>query len=190
MSTDASLLLLVVIALGGLAISDAVGTLSTIDSVFLFLGAFSSLLIGLIVVWELKSASAKNRRKILNRIKSLPASLRTGSEPGVRLGDEVELGISIFLPDSVRLRHTHIIGATGSGKTESVILNFFGKTWRGAWAQLSWMPRETCLSCDPCTLSSRLTDFAYLTWAQKKVSTMIRLGSETPWRQPNGFLLH
>lgn len=31
---------------------------------------------------------------------------------------------SIYLPDKIRTRHIHILGATGSGKTESVILNF------------------------------------------------------------------
>jgi hypothetical protein len=40
------------------------------------------------------------------------------------MGLDLDLKVPIFLPDSVRSKHVHILGATGSGKTESVILNF------------------------------------------------------------------
>lgn len=40
------------------------------------------------------------------------------------MGVDVELEAEIYLPDAIRKRHVHVIGATGSGKTESVILNF------------------------------------------------------------------
>src|SRR5580698_7048329 len=40
------------------------------------------------------------------------------------MGVDQELRVPIFLPDSQRCKHVHIIGATGSGKTESVVLNF------------------------------------------------------------------
>jgi type IV secretory pathway TraG/TraD family ATPase VirD4 len=75
-------------------------------------------------LWYFFSASQKNKRKVREQIKLLPAELITPSENSVRMGDEVDLGLPIYLPDEIRTRHVHILGATGSGKTESVILNF------------------------------------------------------------------
>lgn len=124
MSTDASLALFFCILLGRVVVSDLFQSLSTGNAFLLGLGLVASLFVGLVILWELKSAPAKARRKIADRIQEIPLSLRSSDLGVVRLGEEVELGIPIFLPDSVRLRHTHIIGATGSGKTESVILNF------------------------------------------------------------------
>lgn len=42
----------------------------------------------------------------------------------VVMGIDTDLDEKIYLPDNIRTRHIHILGATGSGKTESVILNF------------------------------------------------------------------
>lgn len=77
--------------------------------------------------WEFFSQSQKDRRKKEQIFFELPAHLRTPSQSSVALGLDVELGSPIFLPDSIRTRHVHILGATGSGKTESVILNFLGQ---------------------------------------------------------------
>jgi hypothetical protein len=92
------------------------------------LGAALSLIVLLVTCgltfYEFFSKSARERKKRKEMILELPVSLITRSEPGVYLGEEADLQIPIYLPDSIRSRHVHILGATGSGKTESVILNF------------------------------------------------------------------
>jgi len=56
-------------------------------------------------------------------VEGLPKAIKTQNPLSAYLGWEVELKTAIYLPDNVRSRHVHIIGATGSGKTESVLLN-------------------------------------------------------------------
>ena len=66
----------------------------------------------------------RGRKKRLQTIADLPVELRGPVAPGVLMGTDINLNTSIYLPDEIRKRHVHILGATGSGKTESVILNF------------------------------------------------------------------
>ena len=73
---------------------------------------------------EIKSKAGKQRRKRAERFKELPEQLVKCDKNGVQIGIECDLQIPIWLPDSVRSRHVHVLGSTGSGKTESVILNF------------------------------------------------------------------
>lgn len=77
-----------------------------------------------ILLWRNFSKSGREHKKRLQQIRDLPSSLITKNLSGIQLGLESDLKVPIFLPDSIRTRHVHIIGATGSGKTESVILNF------------------------------------------------------------------
>lgn len=70
------------------------------------------------------SKQARERKKAQAFIEEIPKSLLIPSQDSVRMGVESDLQIPIYLPDSIRSRHVHIMGATGSGKTESVILNF------------------------------------------------------------------
>ena len=72
--------------------------------------------------YHLRSPEVKKRKDKAKAIEEIPEALKKAN--GVYLGREKNLGISLYLPDSIRLRHVHIIGATGSGKSESVILNF------------------------------------------------------------------
>lgn len=58
-----------------------------------------------------------------NRLRELPESLKKADEKSSYLGWDLNLGSKIYFPDKVRSRHVHIMGATGSGKTESVLLN-------------------------------------------------------------------
>jgi conjugal transfer pilus assembly protein TraD len=78
---------------------------------------------GLWLLWEFKVPMAIHRRKRLRTVEEIPLSLRT---PGsaVYMGKERELEAHLFLPNQIRLKHVHILGATGAGKTESVVLNF------------------------------------------------------------------
>lgn len=67
---------------------------------------------------------ARAKRKRLETLLEIPEELRKPSESSVLTGVDSDLDARIFLPDQIRTRHVHILGATGSGKTESVILNF------------------------------------------------------------------
>lgn len=70
------------------------------------------------------SSWARERRKRLRNIADIPIELRSPVVPGVLMGTDINLNTTVYLPDDIRKRHVHILGATGSGKTESVILNF------------------------------------------------------------------
>jgi len=87
-----------------------------------------SLVLSIVVLvwWSIFSKKAKDNKARIKKIKILPEKLKLDSA-SVKLGEDVELKIPIFLPDLIRRRHVHILGATGSGKTESVILNFIGQ---------------------------------------------------------------
>ncbi len=87
-------------------------------------GSTGMLTIGGLYAWDKFSKSGRERKKRLEQIKTIPASLLQPTPYGVRMGTDDELMAEIFLPDSIRSRHVHLVGATGSGKTESVILNF------------------------------------------------------------------
>lgn len=74
--------------------------------------------------WDNYSVWGREKRKYLEAIKEIPAKLVQPDSNSIYMGAETNLEIPIYLPDSIRSRHVHILGATGSGKTESVILNF------------------------------------------------------------------
>lgn len=76
------------------------------------------------VLYTYLSKPARELNKLKDRVREIPVELRTPAKPGVQMGQELDLKIPIYLSDKIRSRHVHIIGATGSGKTESVILNF------------------------------------------------------------------
>lgn len=84
------------------------------------------LIFALTVLWFIKNHSTWGRAQRKRRLKILetPPELLHKSVNSVVMGQEEELGIQISLPDQIRTRHVHILGATGSGKTESIILNF------------------------------------------------------------------
>lgn len=88
--------------------------------------AFGLVLGILFLLWGFsrKSASYKERKKNAEILNNLPVELLGRSDSSVYMGEDIDLGANIYLPDNIRTRHVHILGATGSGKTESVILNF------------------------------------------------------------------
>src|ERR1043166_2340994 len=69
----------------------------------------------LMYLYEILSKSGRDRRKKIEFIKELPNQLIQGAKDAIVLGKEHDLGITVHLPDSIRSRHVHIIGATGSG---------------------------------------------------------------------------
>jgi conjugal transfer pilus assembly protein TraD len=134
MKTDYTVLFGLLGGMAALWLIDLWRSLSPFGSVLFLFCAFVVVLAGLLYVWEYKTPWARKRRQLCAKILAIPESLRVIG-PGVQLGLERELGIPVYLPDSIRMRHIHIIGSTGSGKTESVILNFLGQdTARGLGA--------------------------------------------------------
>jgi hypothetical protein len=91
--------------------------------VFIFTSAGFVGIVGLVFV-HFFSTWGRERRKKNDSIAEIPIELLGPSSLSVSMGVEADLGVRIFLPDQIRTRHVHILGATGSGKTESVILNF------------------------------------------------------------------
>lgn len=90
---------------------------------FLLLAATVSTLV---LIWIIVRHSPweKERRKRIEFLKEVPQELLKKAPNSILMGVESDLGAQIFLPDHIRTRHVHILGATGSGKTENVILNF------------------------------------------------------------------
>ncbi len=91
------------------------------------LSVLAFVIAGGLFAWEHYSKPGRDNRARLESVRELPRGLLVPAADAVRMGDEQDLEIPIYLPDSIRLRHVHILGATGSGKTESVILNFLGQ---------------------------------------------------------------
>ena len=83
-----------------------------------FLGVIAASIHSLFFSEEAKELAQK--RVVIDDI---PDAIKTPTPFSSYLGWETNLGIPIYLPDKVRSRHVHIMGATGSGKTESVLLN-------------------------------------------------------------------
>ena len=142
------------------------------------------------------SSWGRNRRKLLERLKEVPTELLNSAGSCARLGTDSELNADIFLPDQLRSRHVHIIGATGSGKTESVVLNLLrqdvgrglgsiildAKGDNSFLAELnSWVPSDrlrvfdlgspSSLGYDPLSAGTPLESaqrlFSALTWSEE-----------------------
>ena len=124
MTTDASILVLIVGIMGSLALLDFYRSLSTWQAVGFILAFVGVVILALTVARECFSKFARERKQRIEKILEIPVSLITESPGSVFLGTDQDLKVPVYLPDSVRSRHVHILGATGSGKTESVVLNF------------------------------------------------------------------
>ena len=80
--------------------------------------------IAALVFWEYFSKPGRERRKRIEKIREIPSDILAPKQDYVFVGEDQDLKTKIHLTDSIRSRHVHILGATGSGKTESVVLNF------------------------------------------------------------------
>ncbi|NCN41222.1 type IV secretion system DNA-binding domain-containing protein [bacterium] len=83
--------------------------------------------LGGLIYLQFFSSFAKKQKELKTAQELVPSILKDPSATSCFLGSDEELQNDIFLPDSIRSRHVHIIGATGSGKTESTILNLIGQ---------------------------------------------------------------
>lgn len=157
MKSDDSILVLLVAGLAGFGLVQFYSRLSALEAALFLLIVGSILFLVLIFSWDYFSKFGKERRKRLEQIRELPESLIKKANDSILMGVDQELKLSIYLPDSLRSRHIHILGATGSGKTESVVLNFLkqdvsrnlGSIILDAkgdasfiWELQSWVPKE------------------------------------------------
>lgn len=118
-------LLFIVLGLVTLAIYENLSFSHTSSEKFLFISFLSLCLIFVgYFYYSYFSAHAKELQEKKKLFDDVPLSLKTKSADSVRMGIATDFNHEIFLPDNIRRRHVHILGVTGSGKTESVILNF------------------------------------------------------------------
>lgn len=170
--------------------------LNGMEAILLSVTLASVISIIFLVLWEHFSKSARERKRRKQHVAELPRELVTASDKAVKMGREQDLMLPIYLPDSLRSRHVHILGATGSGKTESVILNFLRQDVarglgsiildaKGDAAFLAslneWVPQEklkvfdlsseNSLAYDPLSIGSPLEAaqrlFSSLTWSEE-----------------------
>jgi hypothetical protein len=123
-TSDGMLLAFLFAFVGGVAVLDFYGSLSGWQAGLFLIGGIVVSIAALMFIWSRWSKPGRERRKRIEQLRSLPPSLLVNSNDSVRMGEDQDLKVPIFLPDSIRSRHVHILGATGSGKSESVILNF------------------------------------------------------------------
>ncbi len=89
-----------------------------------------SMALVILVHWLFFSESAKKHAQNKKTASGLPLALKKEHPLSSYLGWEENLRIPIYLPDQVRSRHVHVLGTTGSGKTESVLLNLIDQDAR------------------------------------------------------------
>src|SRR5262249_12485604 len=120
---DTTLPLLVLAVFGPFAVASIYSDLS--GGLRILVGCLLLALIvgGPLVYIQYFSRQGREGRKMREQIFQIPHELKVPGKESVLLGEESDLKMPIYLPDHIRCRHVHILGATGSGKTESVILN-------------------------------------------------------------------
>lgn len=97
---------------------------NSLEFILIIILGITLLLILGIYYWKYFSKKGRERKSKNELILDIPLSLKHKSDDSIYLGLDGDLNIPIYLSDQLRSRHVHILGATGSGKTESVILNF------------------------------------------------------------------
>lgn len=92
---------------------------------FIFWGLVVSIA-AILFIWILRTRTPNGKKNVkrLEVLNVIPEELLKPSAAAVTVGTDIDLEAKIYLPDHIRTRHVHIVGVTGSGKTESVILNF------------------------------------------------------------------
>ena len=112
---------------GGTGFYKIYDSLSGFERFLMMTGTTGVLTIGGLYAWDRYSKYGRDQKKRIDQIKTIPPCLLQKRTDGVLMGYDPDLRIPIFLPDFIRSRHVHLMGATGSGKTESVILSFLGQ---------------------------------------------------------------
>jgi conjugal transfer pilus assembly protein TraD len=121
---DLRIPVLVVVSIGLLTCYEFFQNLNPTMLFLLILTGILILILGGIFCYDRYSKAGRKKRETLKQLMEVPQSLLVPSNNCVFMGEDLDMDARIYLPDTIRARHIHIIGATGSGKTESVILNF------------------------------------------------------------------
>jgi len=124
MISDEILLGILIFGVGSIAFNEFYSSLNSFDATLFVTSTLLAAVVTLIFVWDRFSKYGRDKHKRLELIREFPQSLLNQNDRSVYLGRETDLNIPVFFPDSLRSRHMHILGATGSGKTESIVLNF------------------------------------------------------------------
>lgn len=124
MIRDEMLLAILIAVIGGLPLIRFYQDLNRVETGLFLVSIFSVSVFGLLIFANYFSKYGKEKQKRLDLIKELPNVLLEKAPDAICLGRESDLDVPIYIPDKMRSRHVHILGSTGSGKTESVILNF------------------------------------------------------------------
>lgn len=124
MNNDSALLVIVIGLVGYATFHNTLIEMNLAEKVLALILLISAILIFGIYYRENHSSKGKEKTKLREQIADIPDCLKLQSIDCVTLGYEENLKIPLYLPDNIRKRHVHILGSTGSGKTESVILNF------------------------------------------------------------------
>lgn len=193
---DSTALLLLPLGLLCFWIYNLYVSFSRIEKILLLFVATLFLSLVSIFIFYFYSPWSKKNRKRLVQIKEIPKELLIASSHSVSMGVDDDLDEKVYLSDQIRTRHVHILGATGSGKTESVILNFLKQdVARGLGTIIldakgdnsflnelnSWVPSErlkvfdlldeNSLGYDPISAGSLLEAaqrlFSSLTWSEE-----------------------
>ncbi len=124
MNDDSVIIAVLVVLLLGASLQDLMNRANTTEIILSVILAITLIVACGIFYRNNFSHKGKESKKVKNYIAEIPDCLKLETIHGVKLGIETDLNIPLYLPDHIRRRHVHILGATGSGKTESVILNF------------------------------------------------------------------
>ena len=120
MSTDGMLLAFLLILLGGGLVTKTLASFTLAELITATVGSTVLVGLGLVFAWDRFSKKGRDRRERLKIINELPTSLLIESDKNICMGFDRELETKIYLPDSVRSKHVHILGATGSGKSTQI----------------------------------------------------------------------
>lgn len=121
---DNSILMLFAVTFAAFGLYKFYDSISLVGKFLLLSLLLAAFLIFALIFREYFSKSGKEKQKQIKQIREIPSSLLLHAPDGIYIGHSLDLDIPIYLPDQLRSRHVHILGATGTGKTESVILNF------------------------------------------------------------------
>ena len=104
---------------GAAAFYKVYDSLDNFDRILLMAGSSGLFSIAGLFAYDHLSKNGRDNRKRLEQIKTIPAALIQKDLKAVLVGYDEDLKVAIYLPDRIRARHVHVLGATGSGKTES-----------------------------------------------------------------------
>ncbi len=190
-------------------------SLDFVGKIVVWLCAPTLLLPALVFLWNRYSKSARENRKRIETIKEIPTPLLLPADNSIYLGRDIKLNVPVYLPDSIRQRHVHIIGATGTGKTMSTIQNFLAQDvarglgaiildGKGDCPFLDWLRKtipeerlcvfdlsdERSLAYDPLAAGTPLESaqrlFSSLTWSEEFYAAKSRAVLQTIFQKHFG----